>query len=253
MQVQWKDPKTYISAAAIVFLVGIVVFSRYGAVLWKGTHENETSSSGSQSVIANVVSDSPDVAFLKNGIENPVYLKAFPTRIALVNGSYVYVDCIQLNTCDPGPAEIVVQKQNGGPSFLKAVQFTINARVLANLLLHLSSPQVVRNLYNDPIGMHYSIQNQALITHLDSYNMGVLIGTIHVEKVELVNEYSAQGPTGPTQARSYHVNYSIERPQGSTRIGGIDGVVFTETCILYHDNAENRWAFDKCTPSKAAS
>ncbi len=76
----------------------------------------------------------------------------------------------------------------------------MSEQTLAHALLHLSSPQAIPRLYGDTdtARMNSSIDNQEILAHGHTDSVDVLVGTIKISNLELVNEFAAQGPTGPT-------------------------------------------------------
>ena len=178
-------------------------------------------------------------AMLTAGIENPIYLEAS-------RGHY----CVQPVDVSPWPAKFVVQSASGRPPFISEVPFRWTMTSALMVMAHLTLAEKKFGMMRMELDC-YSIDPLPAVFVQTQWgpDTGLLLGTMRVSSVELVNEFSAQGPTGPTKAQSYHVAYRIERPPGARPITGVDGVTFTDTCILYLDNVENRWAFDKCTPT----
>lgn len=188
------------------------------------------------------VSGCPPEAIVAAGFENTVFL----------SGDYMNSDnqyCEVPNDVYQSLANFSVRSNNDATPYVTAVpvQMTLHDAIFAVAHLTYASTQ------NGMMGRDLTCY--AYDPQRDRYypGAGFVVGSMKVTAIQFVNEFSAQGPIGPTRARSYHVSYEIKRPSGATQIRGIDGVVFTETCILSYDNAENRWAFAKCTPTNAGN
>jgi len=87
-----------------------------------------------------------------------------------------------------------------------------------------------------------SYQVQGITPSLD-----ILLGPIVVTQVQLVNEYQMNTGSGPSKARSYHVQYFVQNTAtGSPALDGVTQRHFVATCVLVHDNVENNWTYNSC-------
>lgn len=73
----------------------------------------------------------------------------------------------------------------------------------------------------------------------------IVLGTVHVNSVEFVNEYAANELEGGAKRRSYHVSFSVDqiKPTGSGSLPS----GFSVTCIAAKDPVQNQWVMDSCS------
>ena len=181
---------------------------------------------------------------LIKGIESTIYLSVGEA----LNSERQY--CEFPNDAFQAPAHFDIQNQNGSASFVSDVPFQMTLHDAIFAIGHLSFAATQNGM------MGRNLSCYSLGPQVDQYGggkIGFTVGQMKVSNIQFVNEFQAQGSTGPTQARSYHVSYTIERPAGASPITGVDGATFNLTCVLTHDNVENRWAIDKCTPGPAGN
>ncbi len=191
----------------------------------------------------------PGKDFLDAGIKGILYLVV---SVGTQNGGYIYC---KAEHGTPMNAQFAVEGDSSKTDFIRQVPFQVAEPVAAQGYIPMTFSFTRPGLW--PLDCYDVDPSFAQRYYRVGWGLYVPIARIETTDIEFVNEFTTQTMSGPATARSYHVRFSFyvnEPPTPGTHgVRGIDRVVWMDTCVIVHDNVENKWSFVSCNPTASGN